>query len=60
MKVKVGEQWFEVEPGQPVMIVLTQKDKVNIEHMVGGATKYACFSDSETMSDEEKLEWMRR
>jgi hypothetical protein len=58
MKVKVGDTWFEPEVGSPVMVVLSDADKLNIANMAPMATKYAEFADTEEMTVEAKLAWM--
>lgn len=58
MRVKVGDQWFQCEPGQPVMIELAEGDKRNIANMHPDATRYAIFEDDDGWSNEEKLAWM--
>lgn len=59
MRVKVGNQWFEAAEGQPVMVELTEADKANISNMAPAATKYACFSDADTTTADEKTTWMK-
>lgn len=58
MRVKVGDQWFKCEPGQPVMIEVTESDKQNIANMHPEATRYAVFDDGDGWSNERKLTWM--
>lgn len=60
MRVKVGHKWFEVSPGQPLMVELTERDRANIVNMAPGASCYAVFDDldAEEWSKEEKLAWM--
>ncbi len=58
MRVKIGNQWFECSPSQPIMIELTEADKRNISNMAPDATKYAQFDDGAPMSKDEMLSWM--
>lgn len=58
MRVKHGDQWFECEPGKPLMIELTAGDRRNIARMLPDATKYALFDDAEPMNNGDKLAWM--
>lgn len=42
MRIKVGDQWFECKPDQPIMIELKPGDKQNIANMLkypGGSTR---------------------
>lgn len=59
MRFKVGDQWFQLEPGRPIMVELTEEDKRNIANMDPKATKYAVFHDDERATKEEKLAWMQ-
>lgn len=58
MKIKVGDQWFECAPGQPIMVVLAEQDKKNIANMHPDATRYAIFEDDDGMTVEDKHAWM--
>ena len=53
MRVKVGDKWYQAEKGQPIMIVMTDGDRSNIERMPAELTRYACFDNV-----EEKKAWM--
>lgn len=55
MKVKIGDTIYQGKD-QPVMVVLTDKDKENIANMLPEATKYCEFPDS--MTEDEAQEWM--
>lgn len=58
MKIKIGDLFFDVKD-EPVMIILSEQDKKNIENMCPTCTKYAIFPDG-WLEDEEKMrEWMR-
>jgi hypothetical protein len=59
MRVKVGDQWFEVAKGQPLLVELTPADKQNISNMHPDASCYAIFDDADETSAEEKLAWMK-
>lgn len=56
MKVKIGDQVFDSKD-QPIMVVLSQADKRNIENMTPDATMYASFPDDFGTSDQ-MLAWM--
>lgn len=58
MRIKIGDTWHEAKAGTPVMVELTEKDKLNIKNMLTSATKYAIFADDEQMTVGQKLEWM--
>jgi hypothetical protein len=58
MRVKIGDQWFQAEPGQPVMIELEPKDRTNILNMTEGATRYAIFDHFDDMTEDERQLWM--
>ena len=56
MKVKVGNKIFSSE-NQPIMVILTDKDKGNITNMDPDCTKYATFQD-DCGTQKQMLEWM--
>lgn len=56
MKIKVGDQVFDDE-SIPVMIILSEQDKLNIENMPTTAFKYALFPEDYGTKDEMK-DWM--
>lgn len=58
MKVKVGEVIYDEEE-QPIMVVLTDKDKENIANMAPGCTKYCAYPD-EGYAPKWVEEWMER
>jgi hypothetical protein len=58
MRVKVGANWFDATTEEPVMVVLTQKEKADIANMAPDATMYAVFVDDCAMSSNERLSWM--
>lgn len=58
MRVKVGNTWHECNPGQPIMVELTDADKRNIAGMAPSATRYAVFDDADQTTPAEKLDWM--
>lgn len=45
MKVKVGNKIYNGEI-EPVMVILTEQDKLNIKNMLPHCTKYCMFPDS--------------
>ena len=56
MKVKIGDKVFSSE-NQPIMVILTDKDKENISNMHPNCTKYATFQD-DWGSQQKMLNWM--
>lgn len=55
MKVKIGDNIYDGHD-QPVMVILTDRDKLNIQHMNPSAKKYCVFPD--TMNDDEIKKFM--
>jgi len=55
MKVKVGNKIYDGEK-EPVMVILTEKDKENIANMLPGCTKYCMFPSNYSLLEMEK--WM--
>lgn len=58
MRVKIGSQWFQAEPGRPLLIELDDGDKALIRDMDPRSHQLAYFNDS-GMTVEQKLAWMR-
>jgi hypothetical protein len=61
MKVKVGNKIYDCE-NEPVMVILSEQDKINIANMLPDATQYCVYPAEEkwTANDYEKIkEWMR-
>ena len=56
MKFKIGDKIYD-DATIPVMVILTEQDKINIQNMLEECTKYATFPDS-FGSPEEMREWM--
>jgi len=56
MKVKIGNKIYSDEI-EPIMVILSDSDKLMINNMSEANYKYACFPNEE-MTAEEKLEWM--
>lgn len=56
MKVKIGNTWYDPNE-QPIMIVLENQDKRNIERMHPEAKKY-CMYPTEKYSLEEIYDFM--
>lgn len=50
MKVKVGDTVYSGND-QPIMVILTDKDKENIRNMEDTATKYCSFPSDMSVSD---------
>ncbi len=57
MQIKVGDQTFDSKQ-QPIMVILTEKDKNTIAGMQLGCEKYAEF-DEECWTPDEMREWMK-
>lgn len=61
MKVKVGNKIYDSEH-EPVMVILSDQDRINIENMHPKANKYCVYPDGEewTKDDHKKIkEWMK-
>ncbi len=56
MKVKVGDKVYDSNE-EPILLVMSVDDKVNIMNMPKEATKYCSFPDSMTV--EEGMKWMK-
>ncbi len=56
MIVKTADKTFD-STKEPVMIILNDKDKVNINNMTSGATVYGCFPKGTT--NEEINKWIQ-
>jgi hypothetical protein len=60
MKVKVGNKIYDGKQ-EPIMVILSNKDKENIENMHPDATKYCMYpTTDEWIKDDYKAikEWM--
>ncbi len=61
MKIKVGDKVYDGEK-EPVMIILSERDKDNITSMDEYNTKYCCYPETEewTKDDFAKIKkWMK-
>lgn len=56
MRVKIGDEWFDSHD-EPMMVVLSDKDKRNIANMIPEADRYAQFPN-DRFSSFDMLEWM--
>lgn len=56
MKVKVGDKIYNGSV-EPVMVILSDEDKKNIENMSPNAHKYASFPQDRDVKDVER--WMK-
>lgn len=55
MKVKIGDKIYDPEE-QPIMIILTEQDKKNIQNMLPEVTKYCVYSkDNYTVEEIESF-----
>ena len=54
MKIKVGDKIYDGEI-EPIMVVLSEADKINIANMLPDATKYCHFPNNADMSDVDKF-----
>jgi hypothetical protein len=59
MRVKIGNWWYAPQPGFPIMVELSEADKVNIANMKSDATKYACFDEKDPLDEEGRKRWMK-
>lgn len=57
MKVKVGNKIYDGE-NEPIMVILTQVDKMNIQNMGSKVEKYCEFPEG--MSFDEAMKWRKR
>jgi hypothetical protein len=57
MKVKVNDEVYDAEE-QPVMVILTDQDKQNIQDMPDDYSKYCMYPEDAFESREDVLEWM--
>jgi len=56
MQVKIGNIVYD--PNRlPIMVILTEQDKINIQNMAPEATKYCAYPD--TMQESEIEEFMK-
>ena len=60
MKIKIGDDWFEATPDQPIMVQLSPSDRQNITDMANDSDRYACFSDDDPRGGEEMYKWMKQ
>ena len=60
MKVKVGDTIYDADNGDgtcnPIMLILSDRDKLNISNMDPSCSKYAMFPD--TWTEEQSNEFM--
>ena len=56
MKFKIGNKIYD-DATIPVMVILTDQDKINIRNMLDECTKYATFPDG-FGTTEEMRKWM--
>jgi len=56
MKIKIKDTIYNASE-EPIMVILTKKDKENIANMLPEATKYAGAPD--TFGEQELKEWMK-
>lgn len=59
MRVKIGNIWHECQPGQPLMVELSDADKSNIANMPENAHRYAVFHDNAELTENEMKEWVK-
>jgi hypothetical protein len=55
MKVKIKDEIFDSKR-EPIMIILSKEDKINIKNMAPNATRYCSFPNLKNKKDIEK--WM--
>ena len=54
MKVKIRDKIYDASE-EPIMLILTQEDRKNIENMAPDATKYCAFPDSTSLEFVNKF-----
>ena len=57
MKIKIGEKIYD-STDEPIMVILSDKDKENIKNMLPECSKYCSFPD--THNTDEILDWMEK
>ena len=55
MRVKIGDKWYDSEE-EPIVVELSDQDKINIAHMSEIAKKYCSFPEG--LSRDKVREWM--
>ena len=62
MRVKVGDRWFSQEINRPIMVELTNQDKIDIGSTPVDLSKYAIFEDNDKNFDtrDKRLAWMKK
>jgi hypothetical protein len=45
MKVKIGKKIYDSSK-EPIMVILSDSDKINISNMLEGSTKYCSYPDN--------------
>lgn len=54
MKAKVGNTLYDAE-NEPIMVILTEKDRENIQNMIPGATRYCQFPTGSSLEEISKF-----
>lgn len=57
MKIKVGSTTYSDED-QPIMVILTKEDKLNISRMAEDTMRYASYPGGHGLTEKQMLEWM--
>lgn len=55
MKVKIGDTTYDADD-QPILVILSDRDKENIAQMPRRATKYCCYPDN--WPESRAKDWM--
>ena len=55
MRIKIKDEFYDGDD-EPIMVILTNKDKENIANMAKDCQRYCEHPD--TMDDEEMYKWM--
>ena len=58
MRVKVGDQWFEAKPGQPIMVEIDSRDRANLATFPPDRDRYVVFAENNRPSEEDILAWV--
>lgn len=57
MKVKIGDTIYDAEQ-EPIMVILSDSDKKNIQNMLPECTKYCAYPET-GYTQEEIRAWMQ-
>ena len=58
LKVKIGDKIYD-SADEPIMIILGEDDKHNIENMLEDCSTYMSYPDGIFETDEDAFKWMK-